>query len=391
MEIKDNVYYVGVIEPNLRTFDILMKTEYGTSYNSYLIKDEHCCLIDTVPEDYFEEYLTNIQKFVSIQDIEYLVLNHTEPDHSGSVQKLLNMNPKIKIYCTMAASKNINNICNTEIISNIIKDDDILELGNEILRFKPAPFLHWPDSMFTYLETRKIVFTGDFLGAHFANIGLFDTYVRNNDIYLKCVKHYFNCIFSPFKSYVLSGISILNTLDYTTICPSHGPILEEKIDTIKQIYSNSSMSLKGNKVTIIYASAYGYTKALALAAKEYIEKNSTFLVTFIDVSNYDISNIQSQIESSKAILIGSPTINRDAVKPIWDILSDINVYSNKNLVAGVFGSYGWSGEATTMIINRLNSLGIKVIDNGFKVLFKPSENDIISMQEYTKAVIESVN
>ena len=390
MEIKNNIFYVGVMNATLRIFDITMKTEYGTSYNSYLIKDTKNTLIDTVPEDFFEEYISNIENVVNIKDISYLIINHSEPDHSGSICKLLLLNPNIKIYCTSPASKNINNICNKEINANVIKDDDILTIGDTILRFKLAPFLHWPDTMFTYDEKEKIVFTGDFLGSHFAESRILDENIHDIDAYMKSVQFYYNSLFTPFKPFVLKGLDVLSSLDYSCVAPSHGPVVEYKLDAIKQIYTNSSISVKGNKVSIIYASAYGYTKKLAVTAKEYIEKNSDLLVNLIDVNNYSLEYIKEEIESSKAILIGSPTINRDAVKPIWDVLSIIDVYINKAIPVGVFGSYGWSGEAVPMIVERLKSLGLNVIDAGIKVIFNPTDDDIKLMDEYTKYVIESV-
>jgi NADH oxidase (H2O-forming) len=390
MEIKNNIFYVGVLNATLRVFDITMKTEYGTSYNSYLIKDAKNTLIDTVPEDFFEEYISNIEKIVDIKDISYLIINHAEPDHSGSVNKLLLMNPKIQIYCTMAASRNINNICNKEMNANVVKDDDILAIGDTILRFKPAPFLHWPDTMFTYDEKEKIVFTGDFLGAHFAEPRILDEYIHNSDAYIESVKHYYNSLLTPFKPFVLKGLEILSSLNYSCAAPSHGPVVECKLEAIKQIYTSSSLSVKGNKVSIIYASAYGYTKKLAVAAKEYIEKNSSLLVSLMDVNDFSLEYIKEQIESSKALLIGSPTINRDAVKPIWDVLSTLDVFTNKSVPVGVFGSYGWSGEAVPMLITRLSSLGLSVIDAGIKVAFNPTDEDLKLMEEYTKNVIESV-
>jgi len=390
MEIKNNIFYVGVLNATLRVFDVTMKTEYGTSYNSYLIRDTKNTLIDTVPEDFFEEYISNIEKIIDIKDITYLIINHAEPDHSGSIAKLLLMNPKIQIYCTIGASRNINNICNKEMNANIVKDDDILAIGDTILRFKPAPFLHWPDTMFTYDEKEKIVFTGDFLGAHFAEPRILDEYIHDSDVYMESVKSYYSSLFSAFKPFVLKGLEILSSLNYSCVAPSHGPVVEAKLEAIKQLYTSSSISVKGNKVSIIYASAYGYTKKLATTAKEYIEKNSSFLVNLIDVNSCSLEYIKEQIESSKALLIGSPTINRDAVKPIWDVLSTIDVYINKSIPVGVFGSYGWTGEAVPMLIQRLLSLGLTVIDDGIKVAFNPTDEDLKSMEEYTKLVIESV-
>lgn len=391
MEIKNNIFYVGVSNPNLKIFDIIMETKYGTSYNSYLIKDKEITLIDTIHENFSEEYILNISKIIDIKNIKYLILNHTEPDHSGSIEKLLNINPNIKIYCSSEAHKNICNMMNKDINVNIVKNDDILDIGNKTIIFKIAQFLHWPDSIFTYVKSDKVIFTGDFLGTHYTEKNkILDREISNKIGYLESAKYYYSCIFNPFKNFVKNGLNILKELDYEYIMPSHGPILKENINKIIDMYINLSSIERENKISIIYASAYGYTEDLAKIAKEYIEKSNEFKVSFLDVNKYDLEYIKKEIETSKGLFIGSPTLNRDVVKPIWDVLAVIDVYLNRGLVAGIFGAYAWSGEAINMIKSRLNLLGLKVIDDGIRVKFKASQTDIIQMQEYTKKVLDEI-
>lgn len=390
-EIKDNIFYVGVLNPSLRNFDITVKAKYGTSYNSYLIKDKSNILIDTVHQDYFDEFISNITEIMPIEKIDYLILNHTEPDHSGCVKKLLELNKNIKVISTFAASRNVQNIANENIDIHIVKDDEVLNIGSKTLKFILAPFLHWPDTMFTYVKEDNIVFTCDFLGSHYAEPMIFDTNIKYIKEFEAEFENYFNGIFYPFKEYVLKGLQKLQTLSYNTIAPSHGPVLTKNLSNYIEKYKNWSTIEKSKQITIAYVSAYGYTEELAQVAKNYIEENSGFEVKYINVNENNILEVKQEIDKSQAIMIGSPTINRDAVKYIWDVLSNIGVFTNKGKIAGVFGSYGWSGEATQMIKTRLTSLGLKVVDDGIKVNFKPDQDDIIKIKEYTKKILESIN
>lgn len=390
-EVKENIYYVGVLNPSLRNFDVTMKTEYGTSYNSYLIKDGSNVLIDTVHEDYFDEFIENITKVMPVEEIDYLILNHSEPDHSGSVKRLLELNKNIKVIGTLSASRNVQNIINQDIDIQIAVDNEVLNLGSKTLKFIIAPFLHWPDTMFTYVERDKIVFTGDFLGTHYAEPRILDKNVTYLKEFENEFENYFKSIFNPFKEYVLQGIQKLKALNYDTVAPGHGPVLTRNLPSYIEKYETWSTVKKSKQITIAYVSAYGYTKELAEAARDYIEETSDYVVKCINVTENNIFEVKEEIENSKAIMIGSPTINRDAVKYIWDVLSYIDVFTNKNKVVGVFGSYGWSGEAVEMIITRLQYLGLKVIDNGVKATFKPDQNDITNMRDYTKKLLASIN
>lgn len=228
-KIKEDIYSVGVLNPNLRVFDIIMQTEYGTSYNSFLIRDEKSALVETAHLGFFDEYLEHIREICDIKDIDYIILNHTEPDHSGSVGKLLELNPDITVVGTAATVKYLENIANCDFKRMVVKEGDTLNLGKRTLKFIPAPFLHWPDSMFTYSEYDKTVFTCDFLGAHYCEPNMLDSKIHYKDAYESAFAYYYQAIFGPFKKYVLAGLDKLEKLDFDTVCTSHGPILTEKI------------------------------------------------------------------------------------------------------------------------------------------------------------------
>lgn len=395
-KLKDNIYSVGVLNPGLRVFDIIMLTKYGTTYNAYLVKGEKTALIETVHENSFDEYLENIEALVDINDIDYIILNHTEPDHTGSVRRILEINPNIIVISTAPGNKYVSGISNSKISSKIVKHNDTLDLGNgKVLRFIIAPFLHWPDSMFTYLESDKMLFSCDFLGAHYCEPTMMDTKIKYPEQYEEAFKYYFDAIFGPFKKSVLEGLDKIKDLDIDMICTSHGPILTEKIESAKSKYRSwCEEALKPKdkkKCLILYVSAYGYTKKLADAAYEQLTSSNKYDVKMINVIEEDMSKIKEEIDEADAIMFGSPTINRDALKPIWDVLSCTDAIINRGKPAAVFGSYGWSGEAVPMLKARAESLGLKVVGDGFRTTFNPTEDDIKNMKEYTKLLENELN
>lgn len=395
-KLKDNIFSVGVLNPGLRVFDIIMLTEYGTTYNAYLVKGEKTALIETVHENSFDEYLENIEALVNVKDIDYIILNHTEPDHTGSVRKILEINPNITVISTAAGNKYISAISNSKFNSKIVKSNDTLDLGNgKVLKFIVAPFLHWPDSMFTYLESDKVLFSCDFLGAHYCEPNMIDTRIKYPQKYEGAFKYYFDAIFGPFKKSVLDGLDKIKDLDIDMICTSHGPVLTEKIEVAKSKYRLwCEEALKPNerkKCLILYVSAYGYTKKLADAAFEQLNLSNKYDVKMINVIEEDMSKIKEEIDKSDAIMLGSPTINRDALKPIWDVLSCTDAIINRGKPVAIFGSYGWSGEAVPMLKARAESLGLKVVGDGFKTVFNPTQEDLEKMKEYTKLLETQLN
>lgn len=392
IKLRDNVYSVGVLNPGLRVFDIIMESRYGTSYNAFLITGEKNVLIDTVHEPFFEEYLTNIQEIVGISEIDCLIMNHTEPDHSGSVAKLLSINPNITVYCTMAAQKYLSAITNKDFQCVVVRQGDKLSFGSEELEFIVAPLLHWPDSMFTWMPSAKTLFTCDFLGTHFCEPTLMDTKVHYPDQYLEEFRHYYDCIFAPFKPYVLAGLDKIEGLPVELVCTSHGPCLTESIEKCKALYRAWSIPSVHEKkvVAILFASAYGCTTKLAKAAYEELARNEQLTVRLVDIVFAPFAEVAKLANDADALLIGSCTINRDAPKIIWDVLASIDAINTRQKPAGAFGSFGWSGEAVPMIKSRLEQLKYRFIGDGLKVNFTPAEEDLAAMKAYAGQIVSSI-
>lgn len=397
-KITDNIFNVGILNPNVRVADIVVKTDNGTSYNSYIVTgSDKTALIETAHKDYFENYLKNIQEIISISQIDYIIMNHNEPDHSGSISKLIELNPNLTIVTSPAGAIYLKNITNkTDLNIKIVKDGDSLSLGNKTLKFISAPFLHWPDSMFTWLIEEKVLFSCDFLGCHYCEPYILDTNITDKDAYLSSLQIYYSAIFSPFKKYVLNGLSKINDLEISFVCPSHGPVLTKDgilFEIIKK-YKDWSNDNKNSTPTIpiFYCSAYGNTERIAKAISEGIKNQLPNInVPLYNVIKHNISDLANELNLSDAFLIGSPTINKNSVSPIWNLLSTIDVINNTKKSVATFGSFGWSGEATEQISNYMSSMKLSVFEEKFKVCFIPTEQDIKNAISFGEKFAKSLN
>ena len=387
-ELKNGIYYVGALNPNLRVFDIIMRTDYGTSYNAYIVKGgEKTALIETCHNSFSKVFFDNINEVCKPQDIDYVICNHTEPDHSGSLVKLIEIKPEITVVGTNAAIKNLKSITNTEFNAMTVKAGDSIDLGGRTLKFIPNPNVHWPDTMFTYLEEDKTLFSCDFLGSHYCEPTFTDEWLSHPDAYADAFHYYYCAIMGPFKPFVLEGLKKLDGLEIDMVCPSHGPVLINGIKTAMDKYREWSTPAEksGKTACIAYVSAYGYTRAMAEAAKGALE-GAGYNVECFDIIKHDMAKVAQSAHDCDLLLLGSPTINRDAVKPVWDLISNIDPVSCKNKPVYVFGSYGWSGEAQKNLSERCAGIGLKVLGSS-RVCFKPTDADL---KEFTDAVIAAI-
>ncbi|MGL5693889.1 MAG: FprA family A-type flavoprotein [Peptostreptococcaceae bacterium] len=385
-EVKENIFFTGVVDKDLKVFDIIMETEFGTTYNSYILKDEKTVLFDTVKPNFKDEFIKNISEVTDIKDIDYVVIHHTEPDHAGSLKYILDINPDIEVYCTKAAKLYLDEQINKPFKCHVIKDGETLNIGENTLKFITAPFLHWADTMFTYVEQSKTLFTCDAFGCHFASV---DADCVDSEDYLKSAKHYFDCIVKPFSKHVLNAVNKVVDLgiEFDTILTSHGPMLtKDPMAAVNRYVEWSSETLdhtNQNQVAIFYLSAY--TNTLNMAKK--IEKSlleENVKVKLYDLENLSLQEMHDAVVMSRVILLGSTTINRTMVKPMWDLFSVIDPMANQGKIAGVFGSYGWSGEGITMAENNLKAMMFKMPVESLKKKFFPSEDTLNECTDFGK-------
>lgn len=389
IKLKDNIYHVGVQNPCLRVFDIIMKTEYGTTYNAYLVKGEKTALVETAHEKFFNEFLKNVEEIVPVSGIDYVILNHTEPDHTGSLVKILEKNPNITVIATAAGIKNAKAITNNAAFaSRIVKNGDTLDLGGGMeMEFIVSPNLHWPDSMFTYLKNQNTLFSCDFLGAHYCEMAATDTSFAYPEKYDSAFLNYYQAIFGPFKPFVLAGLDKIAHLTLDMVCPSHGPVLQKGIRQAMEKYRAWSENHEpAREGAVFYVSAYGYTRKMA----EHVAKTLTeggLPTKAYDIICHDLGELKEILERASVLAFGSPTINRDAVKPVWDLLSVTDAVANKGKKCIVFGSYGWSGEACGQIADRVRGLKLNLVGEPFKVCFLPTDDDLNALADLSKQLL----
>lgn len=389
LEISQGVFSVGVNDPDMRVFDVVVPTAFGSSYNAYLIRGEKAtALVETVHEKKCGEFLANLRTVCDISKIDYIVMNHTEPDHSGSLVELLKLAPRAKVVASASALKFLKKITNGEFESITANASLRLDLGGKTLEFIIAPNLHWPDSMFTYVPENGALFTCDFLGAHYyeENHPLFSK-VTASDNYRVALKVYYDCIFSPFRKFVQNGLQKIAALDLRLVCPSHGPILDDCIQKVVDTYARWSAPEEISHYAVIaYASAYGYTRSLAEAAESTLKENG-YAVKLFDLGVTPPEIVAGEANRADLLFIGSPTFNRDALLPIWEFVAHLSAVANAGKKVGVFGSYGWSGEGVPLVVEHLKQMKYQVQGEGFRAVFKPSDSEIASMKEYVKACL----
>ncbi|MBS6678103.1 MAG: FAD-dependent oxidoreductase [Clostridiales bacterium] len=386
LKLRNNFYWTGIVDDKLRVFDIIMYTEFGTTYNSYVMKaGDKTILFETAKAKFFEEYLEELKQITDVEKIDYLVVSHTEPDHAGSVEKLLEINPGLKIIATGCAINFLKEIVNGEFTALSVKDNQEMKIGDKTLKFLIVPNLHWPDTMYTYIEEEQILVTCDSFGSHYGFKDILLSKVTDQEGYMRATKYYFDNIIGPFKPYMLKALERVRELDISMICTGHGPVLDTKIDFILDTYQEWCTVVNPNKkktVIIPYVSAYGYTKELAGAIAQGIEESGDVDVRCYDMVEADQGKVLEELGFADGFLLGSPTIVGEALKPIWDLTTSIFAGTHGGKLASAFGSYGWSGEAVPHLIERLKQLKMRVPDEGFRVKFKPSQDNLIDAHDY---------
>ncbi|BCG45422.1 Probable flavoprotein [Citrifermentans bremense] len=388
VELGKGLHWIGVKDPSLTVFDDLFPTEYGTTYNSYLVQgDTHTAIIDTVKRKRFDEFLENIRSVTDLSKIDFIVVNHSEPDHSGSLALLLEQCPKATVVSSQAARTFLGNQIHTQFDSRIVKDNDTLDLGGRTLRFIAAPFLHWPDTMFTLIEEEGVLFPCDAFGSHYSGQGIFADEMPD---FSGETRFYFDCIMRPFKERILQAVAKLDDVELKMLCPSHGPIYRSDARKAVELYRKWSMpKAAGRRVAIFYISPHGNTEQMAEAVAKGVSAAGVH-VTLCHINHASVADIRDLMEECDGLIFGSPTINRDIPKPMWDVLAYLSTVSLKGNIGGVFGSFGWSGEACRMLEERLKSMNFKLPAPFVRSPFMPKPEVLAECEALGRAVAEEV-
>jgi len=377
--INSTITWVGKVDWELRKFHgEEYSTHRGSSYNSYLVRDEKNVLIETVWTPFAKEFVHNLQQEIDLGKIDYIIASHAESDHSGALPELMRLIPETPIYCTANSVKSMKGHYHQDWNFKVVKSGDRLNIGTRELIFIEAPMLHWPDSMFCYLTGDNTLFSNDAFGQHFATERMFNDLVDPSELFQECIKYYAN-ILTPFSTLVDKKIKefVALNLPLEMVCTSHGVIWRDNPLQIVQKYLEWAADYQENQITIIYDSMWDGTRKMAEAIAMGISgADRDVVVKIFNASRADKNDIVTEVFKSKAIVVGSPTINRGILSAIAAILEEIRGLGFRNKKAAAFGAYGWSGESVRMISERLKEGGFTLVNDGLRILWNPDEQGI---------------
>ncbi|NMA87335.1 MAG: anaerobic nitric oxide reductase flavorubredoxin [Tissierellia bacterium] len=392
-KITEKVKWVGKIDWELRRFHgDEYSTHRGSSYNSYLIQDEKTVLIDTVWEPFAEEFVENLKKEINLKEIDYIIANHAEVDHSGALPTLLREIPDVPVYCTANGAKILKAHYHEDWNFVEVKTGDELDIGESKLVFVEARMLHWPDSMFTYMTGENILFSNDAFGQHYASELLYNDLVDEAELYQEAIKYYAN-ILTPFSPLVTNKIKeVLGfNLPVDFIATSHGIIWRDNPTQIIEKYLEWADAYEENQITIVYDTMWNATRKMAEGIAEGIrQEDPDVIVKLYNAANSDKNDVITEIFKSKAILVGSSTVNKSIMSATSGILDMIRGLGFKNKKAAAFGSYGWSGESVDLITERLKDAKFEIVNDGIKALWNPDEEAMVECIEYGREFVKSL-
>jgi NADH oxidase (H2O-forming) len=391
LDVSNDVKWIGILDYDIATFDVVMETEYGTTYNSYFINADKKAIVETSKEKFWDTYLTKIKQVTDPSEIEYIILNHTEPDHSGNLKNMLDVAPNATVVASRIAIGYLQDFLGRSFKHIVAKDGDILDLGNKKLKFISAPNLHWPDSMYTYLEEDKLLFTCDSFGSHFCHHKMYDDQVGEFE---DAFKYYFDVILKPFSRFMLKAIEKIRPLEINGICTGHGPLLltqwKKWVDISEKYALEAINTPQKNRVFIPYVSAYQNTGKLAEMIAEGVKSQGDFEVEVADIETMALGDIDEKIAKSQAVIVGCPTINQNILLPVYRLFALLSPIRDKGKIGGSFGSYGWSGEAGKLINTTMKNLKLDVVDEGVFIKFTPHENEQELCHAYGRKIGEKV-
>jgi len=392
-KITDTVSWVGKVDWEIRKFHgEEFTTQRGTSYNAYLIRGEKTVLIDTVWGPFSEEFVDNLQKEIDLREIDFVVANHGESDHSGALPALMSRIPDKPVYCTANGVKSLKGQYHQDWDFHPVKSGDKLSLGSRDLVFIEAPMLHWPDSMFCYLTGEGILFSNDAFGQHLAAEHRYNDQVDQAELYQEALKYYAN-ILTPFSMLVEKKIREVLALNLPVemICPSHGVIWRQDPAQIVNQYLKWANAWQENQITILYDTMWNGTRRMSESLADGIRlADPSATVKLYNVARSDKTEVMTEVFKSRAVLVGSSTINRGMLSSVAAILEEMKGLSFKNKKAAAFGTYGWSGEAVKQISQRLAEGGFTVLNDGLRLLWYPDRQGIEACMQFGKAVADQL-
>ncbi|MCD6588493.1 MAG: FprA family A-type flavoprotein [Candidatus Fermentibacteraceae bacterium] len=385
-KITDKVYWVGAIDWGVRDFHGYL-TSRGSTYNAFLVIDEKVTLIDTVKKPFEKEMLARISSVIAPEKIDYIISNHSEMDHTGCLPSVIELVKPEKVFASTMGKK--------ALASHFFFDDDVItavgsgdsiSLGKSSITFVETRMLHWPDSMVSYLDTEKMMFSQDGFGMHLASTERYDDQLPSQVLLEESEKYYANILlpFSPMVTGLIKKLAELN-LDIQLLCPDHGPIWRSDIGGILQRWEKWALQKCSLKAVVMYDTMWKSTGYLADAICDGLQSQG-ISVRVMSLDSSHRSDVATAVLDAGALIVGSPTINGQMFPRMADVLTYLKGLKPKNLIGGVFGSYGWSGEAVRDVEQYLSDMKIPLAVPSLNVNYVPGEDDLLKARELGIAV-----
>lgn len=390
IHVKNNITWVGQRDWEVRDFHgTEYKTLKGSSYNSYLIKEEKNVLIDTVDHKFSRDFVLNLRNEIDLDNIDYIIINHAEEDHAGALTELMSYIPDTPIYCTENAIDSINgHHHHPEWNFNVVKTGDALDIGNgKKLIFVETPMLHWPDSMMTYMTEDAVLFSNDAFGQHYCDEHLFNDEVDQTELFEQCQRYYAN-ILTPFSRLVTPKINeILGfNLPVSMIATSHGVVWRDNPTQIVELYLKWAADYQEDRITILYDTMSNNTRMMADAIAQGIaEVDPRVAVKIFNVARSDKNEVLTNVFRSKGVLVGTSTMNNVMMPKIAGLVEEMTGLRFRNKHASAFGSHGWSGGAVDRLSTRLQDAGFEM-SLSLKTKWRPDGNALAMCREHGRTL-----
>lgn len=377
VKLKEGIYWVGAIDWNIRNFHGY-STQRGTTYNAYLIVDEKITLIDTVKYHFVDEMLDRISEVIDPADIDYVISNHVEPDHSGSLPEILAIAQKATVITSPNGEKGLRAHYKEDWNFHVAKMGEVLNIGQRNLTFVHTPMVHWPDNMVTYLAEDKVLFSNDAFGQHIASSERFADELPLGIVLEEAQKYYANIVL-PYGAQVNKALGALAGLELAVIAPSHGVIWRSNISTIISEYENWCSNITEKKAVIVYDTMWNSTEIIAEKIMEAFESKG-YKARLFNLKHNHISDIMTEVVNAKYICVGSPTLNNNLMPNVASFLTYMKGLAPKDRIGLAFGSYGWGGQSVAQVEQYLKDCGFETLEN-IRIQYIPDEDLLEEMKE----------
>jgi len=386
-EITEGIHWVGAIDWNIRNFHGYI-THRGTTYNAYLIVDEETALVDTVKAPFFPEMMRRIREIVDPEEIDYLISNHTEPDHSGSIRKVLEVAENAELIASDFGTKGLKRYYGDDLECTSIKEKPSVSLGKRTLQFVPIPMVHWPDSMVTYIPEEKLLISNDAFGQHLASSKRFDDEVDQAVLMQEATTYYANIVMPLWMS-VSRALKALEGIDVEIIAPSHGIIWRSNPGMILEAYQRWVEGRTEKRAVIVYDTMWGSTERVAKALAEGISSEGV-VVNLYRLRDTHNSDVIAEILEARAVLVGSPTLNNGLFPPVASFLAYMKGLKPRNKMGAAFGSYGWGGGAKRAVEAEMKAAGVELLESGLDYNYRPTEKELEEAVEFGRTVARKI-